>query len=143
MSRSRRSRNPGRNRERNRRGRAGRSPGRALARARPGTGAADPVTARRRLDGAAVGDEHVLRAGRGDHRAVHAPDRRGRRAAGRAGGAAGPADHPAEAGRDRRPHRPLRTKLVEPLGGFNKRAQGVRRAFLMVSFSRGSCGSGC
>ena len=56
--------------------------------------------------GAAVGGEHVLRAGRGDDRAVQAPGRRRGRAAGRAVPAAGSADAAAGAGRDRRPHRP-------------------------------------
>ena len=56
---------------------AGPGPGRSWPPRRAGT--AGPGR------GAAVGGQHVLRAGRGDDRAVQAPGRRRRRAAGRAG----------------------------------------------------------
>ena len=108
-----RPRHPGRSRPRHRRpdrGQARRSRGPGRRRSGPGTGGDAAARLRRAgrgggrpagrrgrgraagRGGAAVGGQHVLRARRGDHRAVQAPGRGRGRAAGRAGGPAGPAD---------------------------------------------------
>src|SRR5258708_6420212 len=84
--------------------RLGRAGGRGRGPGRRGGGrGAGRAEVRRR--GAAVGDQHLLRARRRHDRAVQAPDRRGGRAAGRARRLAGPAHPAAPAGGDRRPPR--------------------------------------